>query len=247
MRNSFTLHKLQLIQENFTKPMSTSTEEHLHTGDEHPVALHHQYEDIEQQNESYIVGMWTFLATEVMFFGALFFVYTLMRRHFQSDFYASHEQLEVFWGALNTCVLLTSSLTMALAVRAAQLKKPKVVIGYLLITLAGAITFLGIKTHEYLLKFAHHHYPGPDFVAAPGAAKGGSEEFFSLYFAMTGLHGIHVIIGGIVITILLLQWKKRSPAVTEDYLPTEMVGLYWHFVDLVWIFLFPLFYLIPNK
>jgi cytochrome c oxidase subunit 3 len=213
---------------------------------EHYNPLHHQYEDIEQQNETYIVGMWTFLVTEVMFFGALFFTYTLYRWKYQNDFLVAHEELNVPLGAFNTVVLLFSSYTVALAVRSAMLKKRMQVVGFLSVTVACAFTFLVVKYFEYSEKFAHHHYPGPSFKPPGGATAGGSELFFSLYFGMTGLHGIHVIIGILCISSLAWMWFRKRPCVTEDYIPTEMVGLYWHFVDLVWIFLFPLYYLIPH-
>lgn len=211
--------------------------------------LHHQFEDIDQQNETYLVGMWTFLVTEVMFFGALFFVYTLYRSSYQSDFYLSHLQVAEGWGltlgAINTVNLLLSSYVMALAVRAAMLKKPSQVVPYLGIVIFCALVFMGIKAYEYNLKFEHHLYPGASFNPPLGTSRA-SEIFFSLYFGMTGLHAIHVILGIVVIGILMTFWIQKRPIVTEDYVPTEMVGLYWHFVDLVWIFLFPLYYLIPK-
>lgn len=219
-------------------------DEHLAEHGEGP--LHEQYEDIDQQNESYVVGMWTFLVTEVMFFGALFVTYVLYRWRYQSDFYVSHLQTDTLKGAINTTVLLTSSLSMALAVRAAMLKQRMNVLAGLGVTLVGAFTFLVIKYFEYAEKFEHHHYPGPLFTAPDGASRGGSQIFFSMYFGMTGLHGIHVVIGIISIGTLMYLWWKNRPIVTEDYIPTELVGLYWHFVDLVWIFLFPLYYLIPS-
>lgn len=228
----------------------TTSEAHIantsHGDQHHAGPLHHQYQDIDQQNESYLVGMWTFLVTEVMFFGALFMAYTLYRSHYQTDFYLCHKELEVGWGAFNTTVLLSSSFSMAMAVHFAQLKEPKKVVPLLLATVLGALIFLAVKTHEYLVKIASHHFPGAAFMPPPGTTYNGAHLFFSLYFIMTGLHGIHVIIGGIAISTLAFLWHKRSPMVLEDYVPTEMVGLYWHFVDLVWIFLFPLYYLIPK-
>ena len=218
--------------------------------DEHPAhdegPLHEQYEDIDQQNESYIVGMWAFLVTEVMFFGALFVTYVLYRWRYQPDFYTSHLETNTTLGAVNTTVLLCSSFTMALAVRASMLRNRRAVIAGLIPTLLGAVTFLVIKGFEYAEKFEKHHYPGTSFKPPPGTHRGGSEMFFSMYFAMTGLHGIHVFIGIIAIGTLVYLWARKRPIITEDYVPTEMVGLYWHFVDLVWIFLFPLYYLIPK-
>ena len=208
--------------------------------------LHHQYEDIDQQNETYIVGMWVFLVTEVMFFGALFFTYTLYRSSYQHDFFVAHHQLDTLLGGINTVILLASSWAVALAVRDAMMKKRMNVVGYLAFTVLCAIAFLIIKSFEYAAKFQHHLYPGASFNPLPGTTRGGSELFFSLYFGMTGLHAIHIIIGAIALTTLAVMWYRKRPIVTEDYVPTEMVGLYWHFVDLVWIFLFPLYYLIPQ-
>ncbi len=218
--------------------------------EEHHGPLHHQFEDIEQQNESYILGMWSFLLTEVLFFGALFCTYTLYRWKYQDDFYAIHHMLDVVPGAINTTVLLFSSFTMVMAVRSAQLKENKKVIAFLGVTIACAFVFLGIKYMEYSLKYQHHLVPGyyfmPEVDSLHGANPNAAQLFMGLYFAMTGLHAIHIIIGIIVLGALALMWQKKNPLVTEDYIPTELCGLYWHFVDLVWIFLFPLYYLIPK-
>ncbi len=215
------------------------------------VHVHHQFEDIEQQNESYIVGMWTFMVTEVMFFGALFLVYILYRWHYQPDFYAAHKALDVGPGVVNTVLLLLSSFTMVLAVHFAQLRNKKMVVANLLATCALATGFLLIKfIIEWPAKFGHHLVPGASFGTHPeylhGASPRAAELFFSLYFLMTGLHAIHIIVGIIIIGALALTWIRGWKLATEDYIPTELVGLYWHFVDLVWIFLFPLFYLIPQ-
>lgn len=216
----------------------------------HDPGLHHQYENMDQQNESYAVGMWTFLVTEVMFFGALFLTYTLYRLHYQHDFYLAHEHLNVKMGAFNTTVLLISSFTMVLAVRAAQLKERKTVLVNLALTIVCAFIFLIVKFFEYKEKFADNLYPGANYTMDPtvvhGASLNASQIFFSLYFAMTGLHAIHILVGILVLGALFRLWKNRAPSVIYDFLPTEMVGLYWHFVDLVWIFLFPLYYLIPQ-
>jgi cytochrome c oxidase subunit III len=216
-----------------------------------PVHVHHQFEDIEQQNESYLVGMWTFMVTEVMFFGALFLAYILYRWHYQPDFYRAHEELSWPLGALNTTMLLLSSFTMVMAVHFAQLRKNKLVVANLGATIVLATGFLLVKfILEWPAKFQHHLVPGPTFGSHPeslnGASPRAAELFFSLYFLMTGLHAIHIIIGIIIIGALAAMWHKNIKSVSEDYIPTELVGLYWHFVDLVWIFLFPLFYLIPQ-
>lgn len=219
--------------------------------DEFPQHVKVQFEDIEQQNESYIVGMWTFLVTEVMFFGALFLAYMLYRWNYQPDFYRAHENLNVLWGAVNTTLLLLSSFTMVLAVHFAQLRQKKQVIANLGATCVLAAAFLFIKfTFEWPIKFKEHLVPGVTFGTQPehlhGASPRAAEIFFSLYFLMTGLHAIHIIAGIAVIAALAAMWQKDKIIVTEDYIPTELVGLYWHFVDLVWIFLFPLYYLIPQ-
>ncbi|RYG39590.1 cytochrome c oxidase subunit 3 family protein [bacterium] len=228
----------------------------------HNEALHHQFEDIDQQNESYIVGMWTFLVTEVMFFGALFFVYTLYRSMYQMDFFLAHESLDVLQGGFNTVVLLISSWTMAVAVRHAQLhavsahdpvksgRERRAVLINLGITLVCAVIFLVVKFFEYQAKFDHHLYPGPNFGSKVeylhGATPNHAQIFFGLYFGMSGLHAIHIIAGILVIGALMRLWINRAKSVTLDYVPTELIGLYWHFVDLVWIFLFPLMYLMPR-
>ncbi|MEZ0326919.1 MAG: cytochrome c oxidase subunit 3 [Fimbriimonas sp.] len=222
-----------------------------HGGDHHNEAVHHQYEDIEQQNETYIIGMWSFLVTEVMFFGALFLSYVLYRWAYQPDFYAAHKELSIQWGGINTVILLLSSFTMVLGVHFAQLRDAKKVFATLMTTNLLATGFLVIKfTQEWPAKFEHHLVPGHGFGSnvehLNGASPRAAELFYTLYFFMTGLHAIHVIIGIIVIGALAMMWQKGKRIVTDDYIPTELVGLYWHFVDLVWIFLFPLFYLIPK-
>jgi cytochrome c oxidase subunit 3 len=224
---------------------------HTHAGHhDDDVLLHHQFEDIEQQNDTYYVGMWTFLVTEVMFFGALFLVYTLYRWTYPMDFYLAHKGLSVPMGAFNTVVLLISSFTMACAVHFAQVRKRMLVLGSLGVTMGLAAVFLVVKYFEYTSKFEHHLMPGPTFGSHKeylfGANPNHSQLFYGLYFGMTGLHAVHIIIGILVIGILAGFWARKNPLVTKDYLPTEMVGLYWHFVDLVWIFLFPLMYLIPQ-
>ena len=243
-----------------------------------------QFESIGQQNECYVVGMWTFLVTEIMFFGALFLAYSLNRYYNQEVFFEAHKHLDVGWGALNTMILLTSSLTMALCVHAGQTGNRRRQINFMCITILFAFGFLGVKTVEYKSKFEHNLFPGPSFrwetkeeltkklkagpavieraeptsaeASAPSAyekATGSSgrdfsdkaQMFFSLYFAMTGLHGIHVIVGILIMGAMVIMLKIDHPAM-RDYMPTELVGLYWHFVDIVWIFLFPLYYLIPH-
>jgi len=232
--------------------------------------VYFQYEDIDQQQESYVVGMWSFLATEVMFFGALFLIYTLYRWKFHDTFFGAHEQLNWKMGGVNTAVLLLSSVFVAFAVHFAQMGKMKIVNLFLAGTLLCAGGFLVIKTFEYGAKFDHHLFPNHSFSYAdpehhesksfwdeklPSVLQMEKHEqegdpknarlFFSIYFTMTGLHGLHVVIGIIAISSLMILIKIKSSLIT-DYVPVELVGLYWHFVDLVWIFLYPLFYLIPR-
>jgi len=213
-------------------------------------ALHHQFEDIGQQNESYLVGMWTFLATEVMFFGALFLTFTLYRWSYQVDFYKAHLHLDRLMGGINTMVLLFSSFAVVMAVQGAQKHNRKQVLQWLTITQLCAVAFLVIKYFEYGNKFADNLYPGAGFTQKPEvlheANLNHAQIFYGLYFGMTGLHAVHIIAGILVIGALMRLWIIRAKSVTLDFVPTEMVGLYWHFVDLVWIFLFPLFYLMPN-
>lgn len=203
-----------------------------------------QYETIEQQQESYVVGMWTFLVTEIMFFGGLFLVYTLYRWKYAETWASMSASLDWKLGALNTTVLLFSSFTVAMAVQKAQKRETKAQIGYLVITILCALTFLVVKYVEYTHKLHLGLWPDWNYIAPAGVEAGPSRLYMSLYFAMTGLHGVHVLVGIIVITTLIIMTLKKAPSIS-DYIPTEMVGLYWHFVDLVWIFLYPLFYLIP--
>ncbi|MEA2553102.1 MAG: cytochrome c oxidase subunit, partial [Fimbriimonadaceae bacterium] len=223
--------------------------DHEEEHDHHPRVngVMHQYEDIDQQNESYAVGMWTFLVTEIMMFGALFLAYTVYRWSYPESFYFAHHHIQTWPGAVNTTLLLISSFTMVLGVHFTQLKQTKLVLANLATTIVCATAFLGVKIFfEYMPKIHDHLVPGPNFQWAGEGSKNVAQIFYSLYFTMTGLHGIHVLVGIIIIGFLMLLHAKKHPAVHEDYMPTEMIALYWHFVDLVWIFLFPLYYLIPS-
>jgi cytochrome c oxidase subunit III len=217
-------------------------------GHEHePAPVFVQYEDIDQQNESYIVGMWSFLVTEVMFFGALFLAYALYRWKFHETWHLASTHLSWKMGATNTVVLLVSSFSMAMAVYYAQIRKKGPQLAMLAFTCLCACTFLVIKTFEWIPKFQAHSVPGLEFTwHGPGGDPHQAQMFYFLYFCMTGLHGIHVVIGIIVIGALMIMRAMDNPMVDRDYIPTELVGLYWHFVDIVWIFLYPLFYLIPK-
>jgi len=213
----------------------------------HDPALQHQFKDMDQQTESYLVGMWVFLAQEIMFFGALFVTFTLYRWNYQLDFWRAHEHLNVVMGGTNTMVLLASSFFVVLAVQGAQKHNRTQVLFWLTWTQICACTFLVIKYFEYKSKFADNLFPGPGFTTNAEHVGGGNlnhaQIFYGLYFGMTGLHALHIIVGIIVIGALMYLWYKRAKSVSLDFVYTEMVGLYWHFVDIVWIFLFPLFYL----
>ena len=209
---------------------------------EHPTYLQHHFSSAEQQAESAKLGMWIFLLTEILLFGGLFVFYAIYRTAHHEMFYEAHKVLSVPLGTLNTFVLITSSLTMALAIRFIQLDKKKYTIWFLISTLLLAATFLVIKYFEYHHKFELGQLPGK-YYTYEGIHAVNPHIFFSVYFTMTGLHGIHVFVGMIVITWMLIRTVKNEFS-AEYYTPIEMTGLYWHLVDLIWIFLFPLLYLI---
>ena len=204
--------------------------------------LQHHFDNLEQQRDAGTLGMWIFLMTEVMFFGGLFTAYLIYRTRHAEGFASASAELDVTLGAINTAVLIGSSLTMALAVHAAQTGKRSAQVLFLLLTITLGLTFLIIKFFEYKAKFDHELVPGLPFKDA-GPQTYEWQMFFSIYFGMTGMHALHMIIGIVILGVLVRQaWKGRfSP---EYYTPVELTGLYWHFVDIVWIFLFPLLYLI---
>lgn len=209
---------------------------------EHPAELQHQFEDIGQQLDASTLGMWVFLLTEIMFFGGLFCAYAVYRSAYPEAFAEGSRHLHMVLGGVNTVVLIVSSLTMALAVRAAQLGKRIATTNYLVATLGLGLVFLVIKFFEYRHKFIEHHVPGPNFIFdGPHAQQ--TQMFFSFYFAMTGMHALHMVVGaGLLVYFIIKAYKGRYNA--RYYGPVEVMGLYWHFVDIVWIFLFPLLYLI---
>jgi cytochrome c oxidase subunit 3 len=202
---------------------------------------------MEQQREAGTLGMWVFLVTEIMFFGGMFLAYTIYRSAYPELFAIASSSLNVYIGAANTVVLLCSSLTMVLAVRAAQLGQQRAIVIFLILTLLLGGVFLGVKAIEWKEKFDEHHIPGASFhlEGVPDGLQGRAQLFFSLYFAMTGMHALHMIIGaGIMITLIVLARRGRYGA--SYYTPVDVSGLYWHFVDIIWIFLFPLLYLIDR-
>lgn len=217
-----------------------------HGGPGSPIGEHaHQFDDAKQQQDATTLGMWIFLVTEVMFFGALFTGYAVYRSSYPAAFVAGSHELDVRLGGFNTVVLILSSLTMALGVHAAQLGKRGRLIGFLLATMVLGSVFLGVKAIEYHHKFEEHLVPGPNFHLDRAPARE-VQLFFGFYFAMTGMHALHMIIGlGILATLVGMARRGRF---TPEYHPhVEYTGLYWHFVDIIWIFLFPLLYLLGAR
>lgn len=213
--------------------------------DSHAIAVRHHFVNAEQQKDASTLGMWIFLVTEIMFFGGMFMAYIAYRHAYPEAFSSASEKLNVWMGGINTLVLICSSLTMAMAVHSAALGKQKLIIMFLLLTLGLGSIFLGVKAVEYHDKYVNHEIPGPNFDFHEGRDPQHASLFFSLYFGMTGLHALHMIVG--VGIILVLIWQARQGRFTAAWhTPVEMFGLYWHFVDIIWIFLFPLLYLIDR-
>jgi cytochrome c oxidase subunit III len=212
----------------------------------HPRYLAHHFADIGQQFEAGTLGMWVFLVTEIMFFGGLFAAYAIYRHLYLAGFEEGSRLLNVRIGALNTAVLIGSSLTMALAVRAAQLNRRKALIVCLILTMILGVAFIGVKLNfEWRADYEEHLIPGFGF-AHPGENAQAVELFFCFYFFMTSLHALHMVIGLGIMTVLV--WMASRGRFDDGYYsPIEITGLYWHFVDIVWIFLFPLLYLVGGR
>jgi len=213
----------------------------------HPPGFAHQFETVSQQRDAATLGMWVFLVTEILFFGGMFMSYTVYRAlHLQAFITGSH-LLEVQFGATNTAVLIVSSLTMAMGIRSAQTGKSKnQTILWLILTMLLGATFLFLKFrfewyHDYvegIVPGVSWHYHGS---YAPGV-----QLFMCFYFFMTGLHALHMVVGIGILTVLIVL-TARNKFSPQYYAPLEISGLYWHFVDIVWIFLFPLLYLIGGR
>ena len=213
----------------------------------HSLGRAHHFETAEQQYEAATLGMWAFIVKEILFFGGLFGAYVVYRNLYIDAFSAASHQLDISLGAFNTGILIGSSLTMALAVRCAQKGEKNTIIGWLVATIILGFGFLGVKYVEYSHKWHDNLVPGSSFVwEKPGyldVAGGQVKIFFSLYFVMTGMHALHMVIG--VGIMLWLIAKIRRNEINEHYFtPIEISGLYWHFVDIVWIVLFTVVYLI---
>ena len=237
-------------------------DEHGH-GD-HPKWLQHHWDTPAQQFDAAKLGMWTFLGQELLFFSGLFVAYAIFRTWYGEAFAAGSHELDRTMGATNTCVLLFSSLTAALAVRSSQLGKKNETTTWIVLTILCAFGFLAIKYMEYHVKFEHGLLPGNEnfgiardmltfqpLTGQPahhakelaGSLPPHTHDFFSLYFVMTGLHAIHVIVG-IGIWVWILRRNLRGDFSKRYFTPVDVSALYWHLVDLIWIYLFPLLYLI---
>ena len=234
--------------------------EEAHAEHAHSPYLRHHFANLEQQRETSTFGMWLFLLTEIMFFGGLFTAYLIYRNWYYPAFVAGSHQLSIVLGATNTAVLICSSFTMAMGVHAAEMRQRKQLMTWLILTILLGLAFLGIKADEYHEKWEKHHVPGLNFSIndfthvnpaypedkplAPDMAEK-TQVYFSLYFAMTGMHALHMVVGVSILLVLLA--RAWAGAYTQGHMTTiENFGLYWHFVDIVWIFLFPLLYLISR-
>jgi cytochrome c oxidase subunit III len=238
--------------------LSDSHSTALHAGPHHhDPALLEQFDTIEQQKDASQFGMWVFLVTEIMFFGGLFAAYLIYRNLYNPAFVVASTSISIGWGAANTAVLICSSLTMAMAVHSAALGARKLLVAWLVATLALGTIFLGVKAKEYYDKYTEHHIPGATFDFNYDRAEKGEPPvpedvarqtsiFFALYFAMTGMHATHMIIGaGILLFLIYRSYHGAYPP--THYTMVENFGLYWHFVDIIWIFLFPLLYLVSRS
>jgi len=205
----------------------------------------HQFNTMEQQREADTLGMWIFLATEVMFFGGLILCYTFARFSYPQAFEEASHRLYVGYGGPNTAILLCSSLTMAFAVQSAQLGRRRATVAFLLGTACLGLAFLVVKGFEYHTDYVEQLVPRWHF-KWEGSEAPHAELFFWLYFTLTALHAIHVTIGiGLLLVMAVLAARRKISA--ENHMPAEITGLYWHFVDIVWVFLFPLLYLIGHR
>jgi cytochrome c oxidase subunit 3 len=232
---------------------------------EHPPYQRHHFETMGQQNDATNFAMWLFLLTEIMFFGGLFTAYLIYRNWYYPAFVEASHQLQIGWGTANTGVLITSSFTMAMAVWSAEMRRKTTLVLCLVLTFVLGIIFLGIKSIEYHEKWEKHHVPGLNYSlqsflnpasdpevyneyhdkALPLDMARHTELYFFLYFAMTGMHALHMIIGIVILAFMI--FRARAGAYTTGHVTfVENFGLYWHFVDIVWIFLFPLLYLISR-
>jgi cytochrome c oxidase subunit III len=240
--------------------IAAQTAEPAHLEHEHPSFLRHHFENVAQQREAATFGMWLFLLTEIMFFGGMFCAYLIFRNWYYPAFVAGSHTLHIWAGTLNTTLLIISSFTMAMAVHAAEVRHRGPLLRWMIFTIVLGCGFLCVKAYEWHDEWVNHHVPGLNFSIeefthvnpaypgdkplAPDMAEK-TQIYYSLYFLMTGMHALHMIIGVSLLTFLF--FRARAGAYTNGHIaPVENFGLYWHFVDIVWIFLFPLLYLISR-
>lgn len=249
--SSLTAEGSALSEDKDHKPVPTERVDHHH----HP-ELDHHFADLNQQRDSATLGMWAFLVQEIMFFGGLVGAFFYYRSIHLDAFNAGSNHLDVVLGTFNTVVLIGSSFTMALCVRTAQMGQRKPTLGWLGATAALGFVFLGVKAVEYGQKFTHDLVPGRFFraddvlshVSVPRGVEletfsGQIELFYGFYFVMTGMHALHMVVGaGLMVWVATAVWKGK--VTRQRHAIVENFGLYWHFVDIVWIFLFPLLYLL---
>jgi cytochrome c oxidase subunit 3 len=209
------------------------------------LSLAPQFEDAAQQRAAASLGIWVFLATEVLFFGVLFAAYTITRVRHPEAFAAASRLTVISLASINTAVLLTSSLTMALAVHAAKRGAQRALKGWLALTICLGLAFLAIKGAEYRVDFAEHLVPTLDFAYA-GAQADNVEVFFYLYFLITGVHALHVLIGVLAISAIAFM-ARRGDFGPAYYTPVDVTGLYWHLVDIIWLFVYPCLYLVNRS
>lgn len=220
----------------------TSAVETGHESHAHDPNLQHHFSTLEQQFDSAKIGMWLFLATEILLFGGLFVGFGISQAKYPEAFFEAHHHLDKSLGFLNTVVLLCSSFTMVMGVWAAKTNRHQLLIWMLVLTIAFAAVFMVVKLgFEYPHKYHDGLLPGKYFTHSGGAPN--QYIFFSFYFMMTGLHGIHVLLGMFALTWVLFR-ALRGDFSSNWYTPVDLVGLYWHLVDMIWIYLFPLLYLI---
>jgi len=227
---------------------------------EHSPHLEHHFATESQQREASNFGMWLFLLTEIMFFGGMFTAYLIYRIWYYPAFVAGSHWMIIWAGTLNTVVLICSSFTMAMGVHSAEIRNRKLLLRYLIATLLLGCVFLGIKAFEWHDEWEHHHVPGLNFSInefthvdprypldkpLPRDMAEKTQDYFSLYFLLTGVHALHMLIGvSILLFIIFHAWRGAYTTGNMNFV--ENFGLYWHFVDIVWIFLFPLLYLISR-
>ncbi len=219
------------------------SDSHSHAAGTHE-RLGFQFDTLEQQRLSSTFGMWIFLATEILFFGGLFTAYLVFRNTYPAAWSEASAEMKFWFGTINTGILLCSSLTMAMAVHSAQVGKRNRIVLFMALTLALGAAFLVLKGFEYHAEYVEHHVPGAQFEMPKGSTDPRhSEIFFGLYFTMTGLHAVHMT-AGLLVGIFVLYFGWRGHYGPEYHNPLENFGLYWHFVDVIWIFLYPLLYLV---